>query len=95
MGNEAYLVIGGMALILYLTRAGWYWLVGRFTPSPRVAGVLDQLASVTLVALTAPAVFGLGITGLAAAAAVCVVAMRTGCLVLAMAVGMGVVTAIR
>jgi uncharacterized membrane protein len=95
MSNEAFLVIAGMAVIIYATRAGGYWLVGRFTPSPRVAGALDQLASATLVALTAPAVFGLGVAGLAAAAAVGIVALRTGSLVLAMVVGMGVVAAMR
>ncbi len=95
MSNEALFVIAGMAVIIYATRAGRFWLVGRFTPSPRASAALDQLASVTLVALTAPAVFSTGVSGLAAAAAISIVALRTGSVLLAMVVGMAVVSVIR
>lgn len=95
MSSDALLIIAGMAVIMYATRASGFWLIGRFTPSARTNAMLDQLASVTLVALTAPAVFSMGAPGLAAAAAVGVVALRTGSVLVAMVVGMAVVSAIR
>ena len=56
MRSEVAIAIAGMALVMYLTRIGGFWLVGRLTPTPRVTRIIEQLGGVTLVALTAPAV---------------------------------------
>lgn len=95
MESEVALVIAGMAIIMYLTRAGGYWLVGRLTPGPRVTRLIEQLGGVTLVALTAPAVVAAGTPGIIAAAAAALTAWRTGNLLLAMLLGMGVIHVLR
>ena len=95
MRSEVALVIAGMAIIMYLTRAGGYWLVGRLTPTPRITRIIEQLGGVTLVALTAPAVVAAGTPGIIAAAVAALTAWRTGNLLAAMLLGMGVIHVLR
>jgi uncharacterized membrane protein len=95
MRSDVAIVIAGMAIIMYLTRAGGYWLVGRLTPTPRVTRIIEQLGGVTLVALTAPAVVAAGPPGIIAAALAALTAWRTGNLLVAMLLGMGVIQVLR
>lgn len=95
MRTEVAIAIAGMALVMYLTRIGGFWLVGRLTPTPRVTQIIEQLGGVTLVALTAPAVVNAGVPGLIAAAVAAVTAWRTGNLLIAMLLAMGVIRILR
>ena len=95
MRTEVAVAIAGMALVMYLTRIGGFWLVGRLTPTPRVTQIIEQLGGVTLVALTAPAVVNAGVPGLIAAAVAAVTAWRTGNLLIAMLLAMGVIRILR
>jgi uncharacterized membrane protein len=95
MRSEVAIVIAGMAIIMYLTRAGGYWLVGRLTPTPRVTRIIEQLGGVTLVALTAPAVVAAGTPGIIAAVVAALTAWRTGNLLVAMLLAMGVIHILR
>ena len=51
---QALLAIAGMALVTYTTRAGGFWLLGRFTPSPRLEAWLGYLPGAVLVSVAAP-----------------------------------------
>jgi uncharacterized membrane protein len=95
MRSEVAIVIAGMAIIMYLTRAGGYWLVGRLTPTPRVTRIIEQLGGVTLVALTAPAVVAAGTPGIIAATVAALTAWRSGNLLVAMLLAMGVIRILR
>jgi uncharacterized membrane protein len=95
MRSEVAVAIAGMALIMYLTRIGGFWLVGRLTPSPQVTRIIEQLGGVTLVALTAPAVVNAGVAGVIAAAVAALTAWRTGNLLVAMLLAMGVIRILR
>ncbi|MCA9864594.1 MAG: AzlD domain-containing protein [Thermomicrobiales bacterium] len=95
MRSEVAIVIAGMAIIMVLTRTGGYWLVGRLAPTPRVTRIIEQLGGVTLVALTAPAVVNAGTPGIIAAAVAALTAWRTGNLLVAMLLGMGVIHILR
>jgi branched chain amino acid efflux pump len=95
MRSEVAIAIAGMALVMYLTRIGGFWLVGRLTPTPRVTRIIEQLGGVTLVALTAPAVVNAGAPGIIAAAVAGLTAWRTGNLLVAMLLAMGVIRILR
>ena len=95
MRSDVALAIAGMALVMYLTRIGGFWLVGRLTPTPRVTRIIEHLGAVTLVALTAPAVVNAGVPGVIAAAVAALTAWRTGNLLVAMLLAMGVIRVLR
>lgn len=95
MRSEVSLAIAGMAVVMYLTRIGGFWLVGRLAPTPRVTRVIEQLGGVTLVALTAPAVVNAGMPGVIAAAVAGLTAWRTGNLLVAMLLAMAVIRVLR
>lgn len=63
------MVILAMAVAVYLTRAGGYWLIGRFTIGPRVRRALDTLPGAVIVATIAPVLVHGGVSGLVAVAA--------------------------
>lgn len=90
-GGAPYVTILGMALVTYATRAGGLWLMGRVPPSPRLDAWLRRLPGAILAAIVAPAALAGGpVTALATLATMLVMA-RTGNLLLAMAVGVGLV----
>ena len=95
MRSEVTIAIAGMAIVMYLTRIGGFWLVGRLTPTPRVTRIIEQLGGVTLVALTAPTVVNAGLPGIVAAAVAALTAWRTGNLLVAMLLAMGVIRILR
>lgn len=95
MRSDVAIAIAGMALVMYLTRIGGFWLVGRLSPTPRVTSIIEQLGGVTLVALTAPAVVNAGLPGVIAAAVAALAAWRTGNLLIAMLLAMGVIRVLR
>ncbi|MEW6637856.1 MAG: AzlD domain-containing protein [Actinomycetota bacterium] len=84
-----------MALATYATRAAGLWAASRFELSEGMEAWLERVPGAILVSLSAPAVFGAGVPGLLAAAAVLVVARKTGSLVLAMATGVVAVLVLR
>ena len=95
MRSEVALAIAGMAIVMYLTRIGGFWLVGRLSPTPRVTRIIEQLGGVTLVALTAPSVVNAGTPGIIAAIVAALTAWRTGNLLVAMLLAMGVIRILR
>lgn len=87
--------IVGMGIVTYATRAGGIWAIQRVDVSDRTEAALAVLPGAILVSLVAPEVVFGGAPEWVAAVAVLVVAIRTGSIVLAMAVGMGVVWLVR
>lgn len=64
--------LAAMALAAYLTRAGGYWLIGRFTISKRMHRMLDALPGAVITASVIPV---LAKGGLSAVCAVSVAAL--------------------
>ncbi|MFN8660273.1 MAG: AzlD domain-containing protein [Thermomicrobiales bacterium] len=95
MRSDVAVAIAGMAIVMYLTRIGGFWLVGRIAPTPRATRIIEQLGGVTLVALTAPAIVNAGTPGVIAAAVAALTAWRTGNLLVAMLLAMGVIRVLR
>ncbi len=89
------LVILGMALVTYATRAAGLWLTERFEPPPFVAACLRHMPGAILVSLCAPMVLAGGLAAGLAAAATILVAARTGNVLLATAVGVAAVGVFR
>lgn len=83
-----------MALVIYATRAGGLWLVSRLELSGRAEAWLGYLPGAIIVSIAAPIVLA-GRAPEALAAAVVLVALRTGSLPLAMATGVVAVLALR
>ncbi|HEY6581895.1 MAG TPA: AzlD domain-containing protein [Rubrobacter sp.] len=84
-----------MALATYATRAGGLWLANHFELSERAGAWLDAIPGAILVSLVAPTVLTGGLAETLAAAAVVLVAFRTGSLPLAMATGVVAVVLLR
>jgi uncharacterized membrane protein len=97
MGIEprSLLTILGMGLVTYATRASGLWLMGYVSTTPRVEAWLRHIPGAILVAIVAPAVLASGLAQALAALATMVVMARTHNLVLAMAVGVAAVWALR
>lgn len=87
--------IAGMGLATYATRAGGLWLMARVPRSPRVERWLGAIPGAILVAIIAPALLASGPAGWLAAAAVALLAARTGNLLLAIAAGVTLVSVFR
>jgi uncharacterized membrane protein len=62
-------VIAAMAVAVYLTRAGGYWLIGRIPIGRRLRKMLDALPGAIIAATIAPLLAHGGISALAAVAA--------------------------
>lgn len=87
--------IVGMGLVTYATRAGGIWAIQRVDVSDRAEAALEVLPGAILLSLVVPEVVFGGAPEWVAAIAVLLVAVRTGSIVLAMAVGMGAVWLVR
>jgi uncharacterized membrane protein len=72
------LVIVAMTIVVYLCRAGGFWLIGRVTIAPRLRKMLDALPGAVIAATVAPLLVHGGVSALCAvgAAAVAMVAVR-------------------
>ncbi|MCK9918782.1 AzlD domain-containing protein [Microbacteriaceae bacterium K1510] len=62
-------IVAAMALAVYLTRAGGYWLIGRVPIGPRLSRMLEALPGAIIAATVAPLLAHGGVSGLAAALA--------------------------
>ncbi len=62
-------VIVAMTVVVYFTRAGGFWLIGRFTIGPRLRRMLDALPGAIIAATITPLMVHGGISALAAVAA--------------------------
>lgn len=91
----ALVTIVGMGIVTYATRAGGIWAIQRVDISDRIESALEVLPGAILISLVAPVVVFGGVPEWVAALAVLLVANRTGSIVLAMAIGMGVVWLMR
>lgn len=87
----ALLAIAMMALVTYLTRAGGYWLLGRFTLSPRLEAGLGYLPGSIFIALVVPAAIEEGPPGAISIAVTALVIHRTNNLLLTMIAGVGTI----
>ncbi|MDO8876161.1 MAG: AzlD domain-containing protein [Pseudolabrys sp.] len=68
--------IAAMAIVVYLMRAGGYWLIGRVTIGPRLRRMFDALPGAIIAATVAPAMLQGGlraVLAVGAAAAVMIV----------------------
>lgn len=95
MTGSALLTIVLMAIVTYILRAAGYWLVGRFTLSPRLEAALTYLPGAVLTALVIPAVIDEPGPGIPALLATALIMRRTGNLFLALTGGVFVVWAMR
>ena len=91
----ALLIILGMALVTYLSRASGLWLMSYIPLSERVQVWLAYLPGTVLVALVAPTVLSTGIAEAGAALATILVAVKTRNLLLSIIAGVLVVLALR
>lgn len=62
-------ILAAMALAVYLTRAGGYWLIGRVPMGPRLRRMLDALPGAIIAATVAPLLAHGGVSALVAAIA--------------------------
>jgi uncharacterized membrane protein len=95
MHGSAVATIVLMAIVTYLLRAGGYWLVGRFTLTPRFEAALTYLPGAVLTALVIPAVIDEPGPGIPALLVTALIVRRTGNLFLALTGGVFVVWALR
>jgi uncharacterized membrane protein len=95
MHGSALVTIVLMAIVTYLLRAGGYWLVGRFTLTPRFEAALTYLPGAVLTALVVPAVIDEPGPGIPALIVTAIVVRKTGNLFLALTGGVFVVWAMR
>ena len=87
----AVLAILLMAVVTYLTRAGGYWLLGRFALSPRLEAGLGYLPGSVFIALVIPATIEEGPAGAIAIAVTAVVIRRTNNLLITLVAGIGAI----
>ncbi|MGB9963712.1 AzlD family protein [Halobacterium sp. CBA1126] len=88
-------VILAMAAVTYATKAGGFWLLGRVDLSERAEAGIDVLPGAVVVAFVTPVLADGGVPEWVAAAATVAVARKTGSLLASLAVGVGVVLAVR
>jgi len=71
-------IIAAMTVAVYLTRAGGYWLIGRFTIGARLRRMLDALPGAIIAATVAPLLLHGGLSALVTVcvAGVTMVALR-------------------
>ena len=60
------IVIAVMTVVVYITRAGGFWLIGRVKIGPRLARMLDALPGAIIAATIAPLLVRGGVSALAA-----------------------------
>lgn len=94
-GTSTALVVAGMAVVTYLTRAAGLFLVNRLRLTGRSQAFLAAIPGATLMAMVAPAVLGGGVPEWCGAAAVAAVSLRWRNLPGALAAGVAVVWAVR
>lgn len=97
MANDLLVVLTiiGMGIVTYATRAGGIWVIERIEVSDRIETALEAIPGAVLISLIAPTIVYGGFPEWGAALAVLLVAVRTGSIVLAMTVGIGVVWLLR
>lgn len=93
--TETVLVIVGMALVTYATRAGGVWMMSRVKPSPFVQAWMRHVPGAVLVAIVAPATLSRGPADAAAALIATLVALRTRSMILTICVGVLAVVLLR
>lgn len=91
LGALVVLVILGMAVVTYATKAGGLWLLGHVEVGERTETALETLPGAIIVAIVAPELAGGGPSEWAAATLAAIVAWRTDNLLIALAVAMAAV----
>src|SRR5262249_54033718 len=87
--------IVGMAVLTYLTRIGGFWLAGRGAQPERLETWLRPVPGAILAAVGAPAALPARLRGLVVLALVVVIAIRTGSVLLAAALGTALIALLR
>jgi uncharacterized membrane protein len=62
-------LLAAMTLVVYLTRAGGFWLLGRVTIGPRLRKILEAMPGAVIAATVAPILLHGGVSALLAVAA--------------------------
>lgn len=81
------ITIIGMAIATYFTRAGGFWLMGRFSPSKRLERGLRAVPAAIMISIVAPSVITRGLPEIMAAVTTGIVAWRTNNPLVAMVIG--------
>ena len=73
-----FVLLAGMTLVVYLTRAGGFWLIGRVTIGRRLQRVLQAMPGAVIAATVAPILLHGGLSAwlAVAAAAAAMLAVR-------------------
>ena len=95
MSIETLLVIVGMGLITYGTRAGGVWLMSRVKPSPLIEAWMRHIPGAVLVAIVAPAALTNGTADALGALTAALVAVRSRNMTLTIVVGIVAVVFLR
>ena len=71
-------ILMAMMVAVYITRAGGFWLIGRFTIGPRLRRMLDALPGAVVVSTIVPVLLTGGLSGWLAlgAAALTMIVLR-------------------
>ena len=91
----ALLTILGMGAVTYATRIGGFWLLGRVTPTKRVAAWMRAIPGAVLVSLIATALLAAGVVGFIAAAVTVLIAVWTRRMLPALVAGVVIVAVAR
>lgn len=88
---QVLLIIVLMGVVTYGCRIGGYWMMGRFTLSPRVEAGLQYLPGAVLISLVGPAMAEEGIPGVMAVIVTAVAMRLSGNLLVSMLAGVATV----
>lgn len=88
-------VILGMSIATYVTKAGGLWVLSRVDISPRMQAGLEILPGAIVMAFLVPELLGAGLPAWIAAAVVLVIAWATESMMLALVTGTGCVFVVR
>ena len=64
-----FVLLAGMTLVVYLTRAGGFWLIGRVTIGRRLQRILEAMPGAVIAATVAPILLHGGLSAWLAVAA--------------------------
>jgi uncharacterized membrane protein len=90
-----FVLLAAMTLVVYATRAGGFWLIGRVTIGRRLQRVLEAMPGAVIAATVAPILLHGGVSALLAviAAALTMIALRND--FAAVVAGVGVAAIVR
>ncbi|WP_101296490.1 AzlD family protein [Halegenticoccus soli] len=95
LDSNVVLVILGMSVATYVTKAGGFWVLGRVDISSRIQSGIERLPGAIVVAVVLPSLTSVGPPAWIAAVVVIVGAWRTDSVVLTLMLGIGCIVILR